>query len=199
MADLATRKSSAQVVLDAEECIGESAEAFARLINHVIVQVEHRTTHLRSKGKARSTNFITDETLTAQIGARNTPEVYKMIEDLRRQLHSVPLVTRATPTTIQYGADAKGDFIPLLSFGAEYIWFQIPVRAVRSLGPQQFILCKQKINSVALFYRTEDVADPRKINALNPRYEILLGKIEAFVKVFSEVADTVRSAANTAS
>jgi hypothetical protein len=122
-----------------------------------------------------------------------------MVGKLRSQLEIISPRTRATPSTIQYGVYVKDDFIPLLSFSAEYIWFQIPVRAVRSLGPERFIICKQKINSVALFYRPEDVSDPDKVNALNPRYDVLLGKVDTFVKAFSEIAEMIKSAVDEAS
>ena len=146
------------------------------------------------KGATGSAKPITDAALTNQIRNRNAPAVSEMVRELRSQLDLISARVRATPSTIQYGVYVDGDFIPLLSFGAEYIWFQIPVRAVRSLGPERFVICKQKINTVAPFYRPEDVADPDKTNALNPRYEILMGKIEAFVEAFSQISDMVRAA-----
>ena len=68
------------------------------------------------------------------------------------------------------------------------------MRAVRALGGNRFVACKQKINSVAAFYRPEDVPDQDKVNALNPRYSILVGRVEAFVRAFSEIAEEVRTA-----
>jgi hypothetical protein len=95
---------------------------------------------------------------------------------------------------IQYGVEAGGDFIPLVSFGNGGIWFQIPTKAIKALGDERFVLCKQKINSVAVFYRPEDVPDPSKGNALSPKYDILLGKTDAFLNAFAEIAEIVRSA-----
>ena len=149
---------------------------------------------LPRKGATGSPKPITVEALTDQIRSRNSPAISEMVEQLRSQLDVISPQIRATPSTIQYGVHVDGDFIPLLSFGAEYIWFQIPVRAVRSLGPERFVTCKQKVNSVAQFYRPEDVADPDKNNSLNPRYDLLTGKVEAFVEAFSEVAGIVRAA-----
>jgi hypothetical protein len=146
------------------------------------------------KGATASSEPISDETLTNQILNRNAPDVSEMVRELRSQLDAISPQVRATPSTIQYGVHVKGDFIPLLSFGAEYIWFQIPVRAVRCLGPERFVVCKQKVNAVAPFYRPEDVADPDKTNALNPRYEILAGKVEAFVEAFSQIVEIVKGA-----
>jgi hypothetical protein len=151
------------------------------------------------KGTTGSAKPISDETLTNQIRDRNSPEVAEMVQKLRSQLQIVSPRTRSTPSTIQYGVYAKDDFIPLLSLGADYIWFQIPVRAVRSLGPDRFVVCKQRINSVALFYRQEDVSDPDKVNALNPRYDVLLGKVGVFVNAFSEIAEIIRAAVDEAS
>jgi hypothetical protein len=151
------------------------------------------------KGASVTSKPITDEALMAQIKSRNAPEVVEMVAKLRTLLLAVSPQTRATPSTIQYGALVKDDFIPLVSFGAEYIWFQIPIRAIRVLGAERFVICKQMINNVAAFYRPEDVFDPDKANALNPRYEILLGKVESFVKAFSEIAEIVKTSVSEAS
>jgi hypothetical protein len=151
------------------------------------------------KGASVTSKPITDEALMAQIASRNAPEVFEMVTKLRTLLLAISTQTRATPSTIQYGVLVKDDFIPLVSFGAEYIWFQIPIRAVRMLGAERFSICKQTINNVAAFYRPEDVFDPDKANALNPRYEILLGKVEAFVKAFAEIAEIVKTSVSEAS
>jgi hypothetical protein len=91
-----------------------------------------------------------------------------------------------------HGLTAKDDFVPLLSLGASFLWFQIPVRAVRLLGDDQFTLCKQRINRVANFYRPAEVMDPTKTNVLNPKYDILEGKVPAFLIAMEEVAAIIR-------
>lgn len=154
---------------------------------------------VKKEGSNSAPKAITDEALTARIRAQNPLEVSETVEALRSQLRAASPKTRSTPTSIQYGADVDGDFIPLVSFGNTYVWFQIPMRAVRVLGDERFISCKQKINSVADFYRPEDVSDPKKTNALTPHYKILLGKGEAFVKAFSEIVQIVRDAVTEAS
>ena len=73
------------------------------------------------------------------------------------------------------------------------------MRAVRALGDERFVACKQKINGVVVFYRPEDVFDPTKTNTLGPRFRALDGKVEAFVEAITEIADTVRSAITEAS
>jgi hypothetical protein len=81
---------------------------------------------------------------------------------LRSQLRSAGFKGRGFPCCINYGIEVDGDFIPLLSVSATNMWFPIPMRAVRVLGDERFTACKQKINSVAAFYRPEDVSDPTK-------------------------------------
>jgi hypothetical protein len=91
------------------------------------------------------------------------------------------------------------DFIPLAHLSAQYIWFQIPTRAIRALGDDRFVECKGKINRVADFYRPLDVDDPRKGNALIPKYAVLKNKVEAFAGSVTEIAETVRNAMEAAS
>jgi len=105
------------------------------------------------KGTSPVLQPITDEVLTMQIRARNPPEVFEAVDALRSQLRAASPKIRATPSSIQYGADFDGDFIPLVSFGDTHIWFQLPMRAIRVLGDERFVTCKRKINSVADFYR----------------------------------------------
>jgi hypothetical protein len=146
------------------------------------------------KDTSTASKPITDELLSIQIQRQNSSEISETVEALRSQLRSMFPKNRATASSIQYGVDVDGDFVPLVSFGDTHIWFQIPIRAVRVLGDERFVLCKQKINGVTVFYRPEDVSDPQKTNALSPRFESLVGKVDAFVKAFSEIAEIVRSA-----
>jgi hypothetical protein len=80
-----------------------------------------------------------------------------------------------------------------LSLTPTNIWFCLPKRAVDSLGPDRFKACKQKINNVGKFYKSEELDDPAKSTALGPHYKILNGKIESFVEAVSFIADHVRS------
>ena len=86
-----------------------------------------------------------------------------------------------------------------MSLSSANLWFQIPMRVVRDLGAERFVACKQKINSVAQFYRSEDISDPEKTNALTPRYAILQDRVEAFVEAVRNIAETVRNAVTEAS
>jgi hypothetical protein len=142
---------------------------------------------------------LTEEALTEQIRTKNPPEILALVDKLRSQLNLAGLNKRGTPASIQYGVDVAGDFVPLLSLAKGVFWFQIPMRAVRALGDERFVACKQKINTIAEFYRSEDVSLPDKTNALSPRYAILQGKVEAFVDALTGVAEIVRSAVTEAS
>jgi hypothetical protein len=138
---------------------------------------------------------LTEERLTELIRASNPPEIVEVAEQLRARLKSAGLATRSLPSEIQYGVRSDEDFIPLAHLSAQYIWFQIPMRAVRPLGDDRFVECKGKINSVAaVFYRPMDVDDPRKTNALIPKYAVLKNKVEAFEGAVTEIAEMVRSA-----
>ena len=122
-----------------------------------------------------------------------------MADKLRSQLSLSGLKKRALTVTIQYGVDVAGAFIPLVSLYPTNLWVMIPMRAVRDLGEERFVACKQKINSIAEFYRSEDVSDPDKTNVLGPRYATLEGKVEAFVDTVNNIAEIVRNAVAEAS
>ena len=142
---------------------------------------------------------LTEEGLTSQIRAKNPPEIAELAEAMRSRLTAIGLKTRGFPSCINYGIDVNGEFITLLSVTATNIWMAIPLRAVRALGDQRFIACKQRINNVGIFYRPEDVSDPTKTTALGPRFQLLDGKVEAFAEAVGEVAETVRGAMVAAS
>jgi hypothetical protein len=137
---------------------------------------------------------MTEESLSAQIRAKNPPEYAQLAETLRSQLRSAGFKGRGFPSCINYGIEMEGDFITLLSVSATNVWFPMPLRAIRALGDERFVACKQKINTVVTFYRPEDLSDPTRTNTLGPRFRALDGKVEAFVEALREIAETVRSA-----
>ncbi len=137
---------------------------------------------------------LTEQGLTVEIRTKNPPDTVRVAETLLSRLKESDLGTRGLPATFQFGVDWGGNFIPLVSMSSREIWFQIPMRAVRALGDERFVACKQTINSVANFYRPEDVSDPTKTNALTPKYSILMDKVEEFIEAVTQIAQMVRSA-----
>jgi len=143
---------------------------------------------------------MTEERLTTQIRAKNSPEMAELAETLRSRLRSSKgLKTHSFPSEIRYGVEVNGDFISLFGITATNIWFSIPIRAVRALGDERFVACKRRINSVGDFFRPEDVSDPTKTTTLGPRFRVLDGKVEAFVEAVTEIAEQVRGAVAEAS
>jgi hypothetical protein len=143
---------------------------------------------------APAANPLTNEKLVEQIRAKNSPEIAQIGEAVLSQFMGSGLKSRGLPSTVQFGADVGGSFMPLVSLSNAQVWFQIPMRAVRALGDERFVSCKQTINTIATFYRPEDVSDPTKTNALTPRYGVLDGKVEAFVQTVTQIVQTVRAA-----
>ena len=142
---------------------------------------------------------MTEESLSAQIRAKNPPEFAQLVETLRSRLGAAGFQRRGFPSCINYGIEVDGDFITLLSISASHLWFPFPMRAVRALGDQRFVECKQKINDVVPFYRAEDVADPTKTNTLGPRFRVLDGRVDSLVGALAEIAENVRKAVAEAS
>ena len=136
---------------------------------------------------------LSEEGLVVQIRTKNSAETAQVAEAVLSRLKQSGLGTRGLPSNFQFGVDVGG-FLPLVSMAAREVWFQIPMRAVRALGDERFVTCKQTINSVANFYRPEDVSDPTKTNALTPKYTMLTDKVEEFVEAVTQIAQTVRSA-----
>jgi hypothetical protein len=142
---------------------------------------------------------LTEEDLTEQIRTNYPSKIAALVETLRSQLKSSGLTTRRFPSTIQYGLEIDGDFISLVSMYGTNFYMSLPLRAVRALGSERFVAYKQKINSVAAFFPPGNVSDPTKYNGLAPKYGILDGKVEAFVKAVNEIPETVRNALAEAS
>lgn len=141
---------------------------------------------------------MTKEHLLESIRSKNASEIVKLAEEIMGKLDSLGLTTRGFPSCINYGVEANGDFLSILSLTPTNIWFCLPKRAVDSLGPDRFGACKQKINIVGKFYKPEELDDPTKSGALGPRYKILDGKIESFVEAVRFMADDVRRAVDVA-
>jgi hypothetical protein len=142
---------------------------------------------------------MTEEGLTKRIKAGNPQQIAELVETLRSNLTASGLVAQGLPASIRYGMTVNGDFIPLLWLQGGGFWFQIPMRAVRVLGDQRFVGCKRIINGVAEFYHSGEVDDPSKANVRNPKYDILKGKVDDFVKAVMEIAAIVRNAVAEAS
>jgi hypothetical protein len=137
--------------------------------------------------------------LRKEVLEKNATGVIEIFDGLIAALTAKAFATRELPRTFQYGITCKEEFIPLLSLAASSIWFQIPMRAVRLLGEDQFVLCKQRINRVASFYRPAEVMDPTKTNALGPKYDILEGKVPSFASAMEEVSGVIKQAVTDAS
>ena len=146
------------------------------------------------KRKIAAATPLTQEKLAQQIHAKNTPEVAQIAEELLLRLNKSSLKTRDLPSSVQYGVDVSGAFIPLVSLFVVNVWFQIPMRAVRALGEERFVACKQTINQIGNFYRPEDISDPTKTDALGPRYGVLDGKVDSFAEAVNQIAETIWSA-----
>lgn len=65
---------------------------------------------------------MSEESLTAQIRAKNPPEFAQLAETLRSQLRSGGFKGRGFPSCINYGIEVDGDFITLLSVSATNMW-----------------------------------------------------------------------------
>lgn len=143
---------------------------------------------------------LTDEGLMEQIRTHYPSKIAALVETLRSQLKSSGLTTRNCPSTIKYGLEIDGGFIELMSMTGTTFYISLSTQAVKVLGGERFVACKQKINSVvSAFFAPGVVSDPTKYNHLEPKYGILDGKVEAFVKAVNEIAETVRNALAEAS
>jgi len=147
---------------------------------------------------APPTKPLTEGELLEKVRSRNPEGTTVLASALLSEFGKSGLAQRGTPGFIQYGVGVAGDFIPLVSMDFGGAWFSIPMRAVRVLGEERFVACKQRINQVALFYRSEDVADPAKTTGLGPRYRTLDGKVDSFVAAVVEIAEVIRNAVEEA-
>ncbi len=148
----------------------------------------------RSVGKADTP--LTKETFMMRARSLLTGEQFATIEMIVSGLEQLGLATKGTPTTWQYGVKEGSAFLGLVALGDQYIWCQIPARLRALLGGERFVECKRLLNSVAGFYRPEDVEDPDKVNALTPKDDAVVGKEQDFVKVIGTIADLARARIN---
>ena len=138
--------------------------------------------------------LMTFERLRERIRAKNPTGIAELGEALLSRLKSSNVKTRCFPSTINYGVEVAGDFISILSITATNAWASIPLRAVRALGDERFVRCKQILNRVAEFYRREDEADPTKTTGMGPRLGVLDGKVSELIDAFGEVSEIVKMA-----
>jgi hypothetical protein len=157
-------------------------------------QIQIAMKQAEATGKHPIVAPMTEEGLTAQIRAKNPPEIAALVEELRTKLRSSGAKSQGLPASISYGVEVEGEFFTLLSIGAQNMWFQLPIRARKALGEERFLTCKQKVNSVVNFFSPKDVSEPSKWASLCPKFQALDGKVDLLVEEFNEVAEIVRDA-----
>jgi hypothetical protein len=137
---------------------------------------------------------MTDDRLTEGIKRVNAPDAVVAAETLRMELASSGLSSRFTPSELIYGVMTGGGFVSLLHLHSYYVYFLIPTKALRALGESRFVECKRLINSIAAFYRPEDVNDASRTDPLLPRYSAIAGEETELVKATVTVAEWIREA-----
>lgn len=140
---------------------------------------------------------LTREKLLEDIRSKYQAATAAWAERLMAKLDTAGLRTEAFPSCINYGVEVSGDFLSILSFTPTNIWPCVPKRAISSLGGR-FTLCKERINSVAKFYKPAELSDPTKSGAFGPRYAVLLDKLEPLVEAVSFIATELRNTATAA-
>ncbi len=182
---------------------GQKAHLLVPHIRGTIIPVRRQVVKIEIQGDRTrvdvspltpAASALTEEVLAKQIREKNPPELVQIAQTLLSRLKESHLRIHGLPSTLQYGVDVSGGFVPLVSLSAGNVWFQIPMRAVRALGDERFVACKQSINRVGNFYRPEDISDPTKTTALGPGYGILDGKVESFVEAVTQIAEKIWNA-----
>lgn len=100
----------------------------------------------------------------------------------------------ATGSTLNYGLDLNGKFASLLAFQARNVYSSLPTEAIRTLGGEQFVDYKRKMNTLGPFYDTPGLDDPSKSTSRGPGYQKLSENLESFIATVKLIADIVRSA-----
>jgi len=137
---------------------------------------------------------LTKDSFLARARSELSADQMGAVEGIVAGLDQLGLTTRGTATEWHYGVSDDSGIVPLVAFGGQRIYCNIPARLRAALGDQRFVDCKRILARIAPFYRPEDVDDPSKVNALMPKYDVLIGQEREFVRAIGEVADIARTA-----
>ncbi len=161
----------------------------AKTAVEVIANAPDGTLTASAKSKSEP---ISEEALFAAIEAGNPAPTVQFVRSLVESLRMASFKVRSRPSMLQWGVEiGTDDFVSLVSLSGRNIWVQIPRRASKALGADGFVEAKQILNSVEKFYRTEDVQDPTKTDALTPQYTALHNSVGNIVTALRIVADAI--------
>ena len=137
-------------------------------------------------------SVITEHELLKLIEASD-PTRAKWVETLFASLRAVGLRSKELGSTISYGIDVDGEFVPLLHFQAKNVYSGLPISTIRTLGGERLVQCKQMMNTLGPFYNGLDQDDAAKSGSKGPGYGMLSNDVQSFIATVTAVADIVRS------
>jgi hypothetical protein len=142
-----------------------------------------------TKKFARPDAPLTKQTFLALARSALSADQLSTVERIVSGLDALGLAIRGTPTSWVYGVQDGTSVLGLVMLGDRYLWCQVPARLRAVLGGDRFVECKRILNAVAPFYRPEDVDDPSRVNALTPKYDVVMGKEQDFVRAIAAIAE----------
>jgi hypothetical protein len=118
---------------------------------------------------------------------RDDPKAADILESLVSGLDGLGLGERGLPSCVNYGIDRGQNFLALVTLYPKGMWLNVAKDGYSKLGAEVFTRWKSEINQIARFYKEDSLSEPSNKGALGPHYEVLSGKVEAFVTAISAI------------
>lgn len=138
---------------------------------------------------------LTREALIAAVKERAGDAAATSVSRLQDLLAASGLDSKSTASTIQWGTLAGTDetsFHSLITFTVTGPWSHPTFATIDTIGDDEFVAHKQRMNTVAGFYRPEHATDPSKRrHELIPSYKTLIGKEDELVQAVCKTRDVL--------
>jgi hypothetical protein len=122
------------------------------------------------------------------------PEVADIVERLINGLNGLGMGVRGLPTGINYGIERGPEFIALATLTSTSVWMNVVKAGWSNLNPEAFTRWKREVNHIARFYKEDGLSDPTNKGALGAHFDVLSGKVDAFVEAISDIKAQIEQA-----
>ncbi len=122
----------------------------------------------------------------------------EIVEGLIAGLVELGLSTRGLRSGINFGIEHADGFISIVLLYPNNIWLNVAKDGSSRVSAENFIKWKRQLNEIAPCYKVDSLSEPSNKGALGPHYDVISGKIDAFLTAISAIKTEIERALSQA-